>query len=85
MSSIRVVIDADTADHPSVASFVREIQGVVDGHKGPLPLEIVVKKGEEEISLECGDMYRVSRSNALVAELEELGGIEVTSAAAKAA
>ena len=77
---IRVVIDADTADHPSVASFVRDISGVVDLHKGPLPLEIVVKRGDDEIALECSDDHKVSRSNALVAELEEIEGVSVSRA-----
>jgi DNA polymerase-3 subunit alpha len=75
---IRVVIDANTAEHPSVASLVRELQGVVDMHKGPLPLEIVVRKGDDEISLECGDAHKVSRSSALVAELEEIEGVQVS-------
>jgi DNA polymerase-3 subunit alpha len=76
---IRVVIDADTAEHPSVAAFVREIQGVVGLHKGPLPLEIVVRHGEDEVALECSDEHRVSRSHALVAELEGIDGVEVSS------
>ncbi len=78
---IRVVIDADTAEHPSVASFVRDIQGVVDMHKGPLPLEIVVRKGDDEVALECGDMYKVSKSSAFIAELEEIEGVQVAGAA----
>jgi DNA polymerase-3 subunit alpha len=75
---IRLVINADTADHPSVASFVREIHGVVGMHKGPLPLEIVVRTGDREVSLECGDEHRVSRSTALVAELEDIAGVAVS-------
>ncbi len=76
---IRVVIDADTAEHPSVEAFVREIHGVVGLHKGPLPLEIVVRTGEDEVALECGDVYGVSRSTALVAELEDISGVAVSS------
>ena len=75
---LRVVIDADTAEHPSVEAFIRDIQNVTAGHKGPLPLEIVVRQGEEEVSLECGDDHRVSRSTALVAELEEIRGVAVS-------
>jgi DNA polymerase-3 subunit alpha len=74
---IRVVIDANTAEHPSVEALVRELQGVVGLHKGPLPLEIVVKNGENEIALECGDGHRVSRSTALVAELEGITGVAI--------
>jgi DNA polymerase-3 subunit alpha len=74
---LRVVIDADTAEHPSIASFVREIQGVVDLHRGPLPLEIVVRKGDQEVALECGDAHTVKRSSALVAELEDIDGVRV--------
>jgi DNA polymerase-3 subunit alpha len=74
---IRLVINADTAEHPSVAAFVRDIHGVVDMHKGPLPLEIVVRKGDDEIALECGDAFNVSRSSALVAELEGIEGVQV--------
>ncbi|MGH2960150.1 MAG: hypothetical protein ACRDKE_11145, partial [Solirubrobacterales bacterium] len=77
---IRVVIDADTAEHPSIAAFVRDIQGVVGMHKGPLPLEIVVRNGDEEVSLECGDMYKVSKSSAFIAELEEIDGVQVAGA-----
>lgn len=78
---IRVVIDADTAEHPSVASFVREISGVVDMHKGPLPLEIVVRQGDDEVALECSEAHKVSRSSALTAELEEIEGVSVLDAA----
>lgn len=78
---IRVVIDADTAEHPSVAAFVREIHGVVGLHKGPLPLEIVVKKGDQEVALECSDEHTVQRSSALVAELEEIDGVRVSGGA----
>lgn len=74
---IRLTINADTAEHPTVESFVREIQGVVDVHKGSLPLEIVVRHGEAETALECGDDHRVSRTTALVAELQEIAGIDV--------
>lgn len=81
---IRVVIDADTAEHPSVAAFVSEISGVVDLHKGSLPLEIVVRKGEDEIALECGDRHKVKRSSALVAELEEIEGVRVDESPAAA-
>ncbi|MGH2905263.1 MAG: DNA polymerase III subunit alpha [Solirubrobacterales bacterium] len=77
---IRLVIDADTAEHPSVEALVRELEGVVRLHKGPLPLEIVVKKGEQAVALECGDGHRVARSNALVAELEEIAGVAVPGA-----
>jgi DNA polymerase-3 subunit alpha len=78
---IRLVINADTAEHPSVEALVKELQGVVGLHKGPLPLEIVVKTGEKEVALECGDGHRVSRSTALVAELEEITGVAVSGAA----
>ncbi len=74
---VRVVIDADTAEHPSVASFVQEISGVVDLHRGPLPLEIVIRNGDDEVALECGDKHKVTRSSALVAELEEIEGVQV--------
>jgi DNA polymerase-3 subunit alpha len=75
---LRVVIDVDTAEHPSIPSFVREIQGVVDLHKGQSPLEIVVRKGEQEVALECGDAHNVKRSTALVAELEDIDGVRVS-------
>lgn len=74
---VRVVIDADTAEHPSVASFVREIHGVVDLHKGQLPLEIVVRRGADEVALECGEQHKVTSSSALVAELEGIEGVRV--------
>jgi DNA polymerase-3 subunit alpha len=78
---LRVVIDPETAEHPSVAAFVREIQGVVGMHRGPLPLEIVVRRGDESIALECGDGHKVSRSSALVAELEGIEGVQVAGGA----
>jgi DNA polymerase-3 subunit alpha len=80
---IRVVIDADTAEHPSVAEFVSEIQGVVGLHQGPLPLEIVVKRGDDLVSLECAEDFNVARSSALVAELEEIEGVCVEREAAE--
>ena len=78
---IRLVINADTAEHPSVEALVKDLQGVVGMHKGPLPLEIIVKTGDREVALECGDEHRVSRSTALVAELEEITGVAVSGAA----
>jgi DNA polymerase-3 subunit alpha len=74
---IRVEIDVDTAEHPSIAELVRNLRGVADLHKGPLPLELIVKRGDEEIALECGDGHGVARSSALVAELEEIEGVRV--------
>lgn len=77
---VRVVIDADTAEHPSVAALVRELQGVVTLHKGTSPLEIVIKRGEDEIALECGENHRVAKTAGLMAELEGLGGVAVNAA-----
>ncbi|MBI5309871.1 MAG: DNA polymerase III subunit alpha [Actinobacteria bacterium] len=79
---VRVVIDADTAEHPSVAALVRELQGVVTLHKGTSPLEIVVKAGDGEVALECGEKHRVARTAGLMAELEGLGGVAVAAGAA---
>ncbi|MFY9487316.1 MAG: DNA polymerase III subunit alpha, partial [Solirubrobacterales bacterium] len=74
---IRVVIDADTAEHPSVEALVRELRGVVSLHQGNAPLEIVVKHGDQEIALECGAEHRVSRGASLTSEIEGIAGVEV--------
>ncbi|MBI4898578.1 MAG: DNA polymerase III subunit alpha [Actinobacteria bacterium] len=78
---IRVVIDADTAEHPSVEALVRELHGVVSLHKGSAPLEIVVRTGDAETALECGEGHRVTRSAGLLAEIEGISGLEVEAAA----
>lgn len=74
---IRVVIDAGTGEHPSVEALVRELSGVVSLHRGTAPLEIVVRAGEHETALECGEGHRVARSAALTSEIEGIGGVEV--------
>jgi DNA polymerase-3 subunit alpha len=74
---IRVVIDADTAEHPSVEALVRELRSVVSLHKGSARLEIVVRAGDAETALECGELHRVARSAGLLAEIEGIAGIEM--------
>ncbi len=74
---LRIEIDADTAEFPNVSSLVSEISGVVDLYQGPLPLEIVVRQGEQEIALECSEKRSVARSSGLVAELEGIDGVRV--------
>ncbi len=80
---VRVVIDTDTAEHPSVELLVRELHGVVRLHKGTSPLEIVVRAGEAETALECGEGHRVARSAGLMAEIEGIAGLEVEATAGR--
>lgn len=75
---VRVVIDADTAEHPSVDALVRELRGVVNLHRGTAPLEIVVRTGPDETALECGEQHRVARSAGLMAEIEGIDGVAVS-------
>jgi DNA polymerase-3 subunit alpha len=74
---IQLVINADTAEHPSVDALIRELQGVVSLHKGNAPLEIIVQTGESKTSLTCGTGHRVARSAAFASELEGITGVEV--------
>ncbi len=74
---VKVVIDTDHASQTTAEHLIDELRNVLTHHGGSSPLEVVIKRGGEETSLECGRAMRVSRSRALQAELEGIPGVDV--------
>ncbi len=74
---VKVTIDTSEASQTTAEHLVDELRNVLAHHGGSSPLEVVIRRGDEETALECGRNIRVSRSRALQAELEGIPGVGV--------